>query len=239
MKDLKHIAEDELIAYQLHESADEVSIQRHLESCSSCAESAASIAETLRIFSAEPVPEPDLERNWRRLRGNLSVLSLAQGMRWKDMRWLLWSSAGLATVAVAVLLMISFKPKPSHGFHADQTAALRQGPLTEQPTDPQIANHLDSAERLLTEVNHASGPLDEATRIQAHDLLLKNAVYVRTAHQQGNLGAAAVLENLGRVLTNIDHESATAQGGWHLRLEWNTDGLLLEIRILRQNDNRS
>ena len=102
--------------------------------------------------------------------------------------------------------------------------------------DPQIANHLDSAERLLTEVSHASGPLDEATRSQAHDLLLKNAVYVQTAHQHGDLSEASVLENLGRLLTNIEHESSSDHGSWHLRFAWNTDGLLLEIRILRQND---
>jgi hypothetical protein len=39
-------------------------------------------------------------------------------------------------------------------------------------------------------------------------------------------------------LTNIDHESTSDNGSWHLRFAWNTDGLLLEIRILRQNDNR-
>ena len=50
-------------------------ISSHLENCSECADLSESIAETLRVFSAEPVPQPDLERNWQRLRGNLSVLT--------------------------------------------------------------------------------------------------------------------------------------------------------------------
>jgi hypothetical protein len=54
---------------------------------------------------------------------------------------------------------------------------------------------------------------------------------------QGDLGTASVLESLGRVLTNIDH-APELDDGWHLRLEWNTKGLLLDIRILRQNDAR-
>ncbi|WP_263382112.1 hypothetical protein [Granulicella arctica] len=239
MNKLQHISEDDLIAFHLHESAtgslDENAIRQHLETCVECAELSASIAETLRVFSAEPVPEPNLEQNWQRLRGNLSVLSPAHKSAW---RWLLWPSAGLATAAVALLLIVGLKTKPWAAPHREQATLLRKGPLTDKPTDPQIANHLDSAERLLTEVNHASGPLDEATLSQAHDLLLKNAVYVKTAHEQGDLSEASVLENLGRVLTNIDHESTSEHGSWHLRFAWNTDGLLLEIRILRQNDNR-
>ena len=113
------------------------------------------------------------------------------------------------------------------------------GPLTTQPADPAVADHLDAAERLLTEVNHASGPLDDTTRSQAHELLLKNAVYVRTAQDQGDYAEAAVLDNLGRVLTTIDNSPPEAPHSLlRFRLEMNTDGLLLDIRILRQNDDR-
>jgi len=57
------------------------------------------------------------------------------------------------------------------------------------------------------------------------------------AHDSGDLAEASVLENLGRVLTTMDHEPAR-DSGWHIRFEMNTDGLLLDIRILRQNDAR-
>ena len=51
---MKHFSEEELIAYQLQESSDEVAISRHLEGCSECANLSESIAETLRVFSADP-----------------------------------------------------------------------------------------------------------------------------------------------------------------------------------------
>jgi hypothetical protein len=235
---MKHFPEENLIAYQLHESSNETAIRRHLEECVDCAAVSESIAETLRVFSAEPVPKLDLERNWQRLRGNLSVLGADQpkrfGLRWK----LIWSAIGLAMAALLVVVFIA-----SHGSFTMKTrpnlAINGHGPLTTEPRDPAIANHLDSAERLLTEVNNTQGPLDEITREQAHHLLLKNAIYVHAARESGDVAQAAVLENLGRVLTTLDNEPETPHSTWRLRLEMNTSGLLLDIRILRQNDDRN
>ena len=234
-----HVSEADLIAYQLGESEDAAAVRAHLEVCAGCAAVSSSIAETLRVFSAEAVPEPDLDRNWHRVRGNLSVLSGTprRGLSGLLRGRLLWPAAGLAAAALALMIvgLSVFRTKHFTVPAGDMAAIRRQGPLTATPADPEIARQLDRAERLLTEVNHAQGPLDESTRAQAHDLLLKNAVYIQAAHDRGDLGTAAVLDTLGRVLTNIDHESQAEQSGWHLRLELNTDGLLLDIRILRQN----
>ncbi len=235
---MKHLPEEDLIAYQLHESREQGAIQEHLEHCSECAATSESIAETLRVFSADPVPQANLDHAWQRLRGNLTTLPPQArrrfGLRW---RWM-WPLMG---TVLGALLLVAFVGVHLHRGAERRRATLafhKPGPLTEQPVDPAIANHLDSAERLLTEVNHASGPLDDSTRNQAHDLLLKNAVYVHKAHDQGDFAEASVLENLGRVLTTLDHEPLASDRGWHIRFEMNTDGLLLDIRILRQNDAR-
>jgi hypothetical protein len=236
---MKHFSEEELIAYQLHESQDESAIGRHLESCPECADLSESISETLRVFSADPVPQPDLEQSWQRLRGNLSVLTPERSRGFELLRWSwAWPAAGLATAALLLLSVF--------GLHIHRNSEPRRniavnghGPLTTEPTNPAIANHLDAAERLLTEVNNSSGTLDDTTREQAHSLLLQNAVYVRSARESGDLAEAAVLENFGRVLTTLDNEPPTPHSTWRLRLEMNTSGLLLDIRILRQNDDHS
>lgn len=239
---MRHIPEEDLIAFQMRESHDEGAIREHLEVCEACAAVSESIGETLRVYSAEPVPQANLEHAWQRLRGSLPVLAPAPrrhfGLRLPTSAGPVFGMFGAALLLVIFMTMFvgvrihrgAQRPHADLAFH-------RPGPLTEQPTDPTIANHLDSAERLLTEVNHASGPLDETTRSQAHDLLLKNAVYMHKAHDQGDLAEASVLENLGRVLTTLDHEPALDRG-WHIRFEMNTDGLLLDIRVLRQNDAR-
>ena len=235
---MKHFSEEDLIAYQLHESSDERTISMHLESCSECADLSESIAETLRVFSADPVPQPDLEHNWQRLRGNLRVLTPERPRGFELFRWhWAWPVAGLATAAMILLTVFGTH---IHRIDTRHTIAVNgHGPLTTEPTDPSTANHLDAAERLLTEVNNSSGPLDDATREQAHSLLLQNAIYVRNARDSGDLAEAAVLENFGRVLTTLDNEPPTSHSTWRLRLEMNTSGLLLDIRILRQNDDHS
>jgi hypothetical protein len=236
---VKHFSEDELIAYQLYECANEAAIRAHLEECSGCSDLSESIAETLRVFSAETTPQPDLELNWQRLRGNLGTLTVERPRRfgWLRSGWM-WPSVGfaaaLALLILAAVLHLNRNVVPRHNF-----AINGHGPLTTQPTDPAIADHLDAAERLLTEVNNAPGPLDETTRNQAHDLLLKNAVFVHKARQGGDLAEAAVLENLGRVLTTVNNEPSTPHSTLRLRLEMNTSGLLLDIRILRQNDGQN
>jgi hypothetical protein len=238
---MKHFTEEDLIAYQLHESSNEAAISGHLERCSDCADLSESIAETLRVFSAEPVPQPDLERNWQRLRGNL-IVHTPQQRNLSDLlreHWL-WPALGVAATALIVLGVFGLQthrapaPRPNYAING-------HGPLTTQPAgaamDPAIANHLDSAERFLTEVNNSHGELDDVTRQQASDLLLKNAVYAQSARDKGHLAEAALLERFGRVLTTLDNEPPTPHSTWRVRLEMNTSGLLLDIRILQQNDD--
>jgi hypothetical protein len=236
---MKHFSEEELIAYQLRESSEEDAISKHLESCPECADLSESIAETLRVFSADPVPQPDMERNWQRLRGNLSVLTPElRGFQFLRWHWA-WPAIGFATAALILLAVFGMRFHRSSSEIGRNIAVNGHGPLTTEPTGVSVASHLDAAERLLTEVNNSPGPLDDSTREQAHNLLLQNAVYVRNARDSGDLAEAAVLENFGRVLTTLDNEPSTPHSTWRLRLEMNTSGLLLDIRILRQNDDHS
>ncbi len=226
---MKHIAEEDLIAYQLQENVDAAAIREHLELCPECAGTAESIAETLRVFSAEPVPRANLDHAWQRLRGNLPPLAAAP-RRTPAWRWL--SVPLLAGALLLALMATHHRPvSPNH----DTSAHIGPGPLSEQPRDPDLAAHLENAERLLTEVSHSTGPLDESTRAQAQNLLLTNAVYIRKANSEGDLAEAAVLDKLDRTLTTLQHEPAGS--GLHLRVEVNTSGLLFDIRILQQNDS--
>src|SRR5580698_5460107 len=140
---MKHFSEEDLIAYQLRESSDEGAIFRHLERCSECADLSESIAETLRVFSADPVPHPDLEHNWQRLRGNLPVLTPTRRSVFEFLRgqWM-WPAAGF--VAAALVLFTVF------GMHIHRNGEIKHnlainghGPLTTEPVNPAVANHLD------------------------------------------------------------------------------------------------
>jgi hypothetical protein len=240
MKSSQHVSEESLIELHLDESANAAVIRQHLEGCAECAAMSESIAETLRVFSASVVPPVDLDQQWQRLRGALPRLPVDVRPQRRFPRWLLLAS-GSAFAAIVLILALTYRPLQRMSHDAGANALVRTGPFTNapvEPLDPQIEQQLDGAERLLTVVNHTSGPLDEATREQAHNLLLKNAVYIRMAREEGDPGKAVVLDDLGRLLTNIDHANSPNDSGWDLRLEWNTKGLLLDIRILRQDDSR-
>jgi len=115
----------------------------------------------------------------------------------------------------------------------------RPGPLTVVPVgggDPALAAHLDSAERLLTQVSHAEGPLPAETRTEVHHLLLENALYQQTAQARGDLTTARVMDDLGRVLVSLDAappESASSADTF--RLQMNVGGVLFDLRILDHN----
>jgi hypothetical protein len=114
----------------------------------------------------------------------------------------------------------------------------RPGPLTTMPaaTDPALAAHLDSAERLLTQVSHQDGPLPVETRREVHHLLLQNALYRQAAQSHGDLAEADVMDDLGRVLTSLDAAPPeTASSADSFRLEMNVGGVLFDLRILKNN----
>lgn len=233
-----HPTEQDLILYQLHEAPEEFAIRDHLDLCPTCAEIADSVAHTLRIFSAAPVPTPDLDQAWHRLRPRLPILAVVAAPRSRPLlrRPVLASIAGLA---LAALLLLTFLLPRHHAPTQPTVASFALHPLTPYPVNPAVAAHLDLAERFLTEVSHTSAPLDPSLREQAQTLLAHNALYVQAARNSGDLADAAVLEKLGLLLTAADHASpADIANGWHIRFELNANGLLLDLRILRQNQSQ-
>jgi hypothetical protein len=247
-------------------------MRRRLESDQELAAESEEIAATLRAFCCDPTPvvsEEMQERSWQRVRGSLSVLDVPQRSR----RGWVWATAASSAVAVILLAMVVSGPWSPAGppmgpntpngttspqnwsqkllteLHRQRTPYNnRPGPLTTAPVDavaedPALATHLDMAERVLTEVSHTDGPLHEATRDQVHRLLLENAVYHQSAEQHGDMATAAVIDDLGRVLTSLDAEPVEAELKEHgsnpdaFRLQMNLGGVLLDLRILHHNDS--
>jgi hypothetical protein len=240
------------------------SLRRELESNAELAAESEAIAETLRAFRDAPTPRVDdamLERTWNSVRPSLAVLSPQRPRRF--VMWSAVAASSVAALGVvALLLPMGLRTPRADGVVAanhsplvqNVTAAIdrirgkkpgahpindRPGPLTDQPvdavaTDPQMAAYLDSAERTLTEVSHEQGTPSEQTRTQVHNLLLQNAVYQTSAKERGDLAAAGVMDDLGRVLVSLDAEPP--RKGEHdpdaFRLEMSIGSVLFDLRIL-------
>ena len=240
MKDPEHISDEQLIEFHLDESEDAASIREHVGGCVRCAKASESIAKTLRFFSSDPVPQKDLDRQWRRLRSVLPVGPVGQRKKQQWFRWPLLVP-GLAGATMILILAMRYQQRVELPKHSRSNGFGRSEAVTTVRATPgasQIEQQLDGAERLLTIVNHASGPLQATTREQAHSLLVRNASCIRVAHAESNFANEVVLDNLGRVLVDIDHAGSSSKSGLNMRLEWDTKGLLLDIRILRQDASR-
>jgi hypothetical protein len=96
-----------------------------LEGCADCAGTAESIAETLRVFSAEPVPEANLDHAWQRLQINLPPLSagLPLNSRPSRQRWN-WSWLLLPAASAAILIAVIAIHHQTGRIHSGTTAVF-------------------------------------------------------------------------------------------------------------------
>jgi len=220
---------------------------------------------------APVVSEARMDRSWERVRGSLGVLDAPRRVS-RGWVWATASLSVFAIVLLAAVVTEPWSPvgRPvksaaneslspatwsqklltelDHHKKSAEPYNHRPGPLTVEPVDavaedPALATHLDTAERVLTEVSHTEGPLPLETREQVHRLLLENAVYHQSAEQHGDMATAAVIDDLGRVLISLDAEPGAEEQKEHandsdaFRLHMNLGGVLLDLRILHHNDN--
>ena len=107
-----------------------------------------------------------------------------------------------------------------------------------------VRDHLDRSERLLVELDHA-GPLARGEggplAREATDLLEDNRLYRQTVAASQDRALAELLDRLGRVLVEVAHAPASLQrvGLARMREQMNLDGLLFELRIIRDRHNKS
>jgi hypothetical protein len=254
---------------------NKVRLLRRLEMDAELAAASEEFAAMLRAFSCDAAPvasEEMKKRNWQRVRASLGVLEVSRGSR--GWMWATVCTGALAIAIFTAWIVIPRlsmvrEPVESAKARTDSNGNIEQklmaelqthtraepynhrpGPLTTGPEDavaddPALAVHLDTAERVLTEVSHTEGPLQPATREQVHRLLLENAVYRESAEQHGDMETAAVIDDLGRVLISLDAEAqeVEARRGDEdrdaFRMQMNLGGVLLDLRILHRDDASS
>jgi maltooligosyltrehalose synthase len=101
-----------------------------------------------------------------------------------------------------------------------------------------LTDHLDRTERLLVALEHAdSSDRAENAELQseARELLASNRLYRTTASDAGDPALAGALDRLEGVLAEIANDpNLTAEDLARVRKEMNTEGILFEIRVLRE-----
>lgn len=232
---MTHLTEEELILHYYSEGEDAILVEQHLGECEACQRLYKSLEVTLAGMDALTVPErgPGYEaRVWARLEPELPRRRFWQGaLTWR------WATAG---AALATLLVVAFvagrstAPPPRPVPIADRLPSDQRALLTA------VGTHLERSQMMLTELANASGtgPLDISfEQERAANLLGENRLYRQSAAGAGDALVADVLDELERVLLEIEHAPPRISPAEldDLRLRLRAEGILFKLRVLSSN----
>jgi hypothetical protein len=202
----------------------------HLHQCVECRERYDSLR---RILSAVEMPAPERGREygrevWKRIESRIDERHPRRFARWA------------IPVAAAVVLAAG------GAFEAGRLYQTKHQP---PPTDSggaerillvAVGDYLERSQIVLIELANAdpNEPLDiSVDQTRARDLVAENRLYRQTAERTGQAGIASLLEELERVLLEIEHAPSTIapEELRQLRHRLRDDGILFKMRVTGAN----
>lgn len=236
---MKHLSEEEIVLHYYGDADDEMEIRRHLAECSACRSEFERLQSLLGSVPQVEVPEPGSffeEKVWLNIRDRLPEKPAGAKSLWVAGRK--WALAGLMAMLLAgAFLAGRFWPgRPPQAVKVNAPVA-----------DPQrvvlvaVGDHLERSQMLLVEIMNADDKsvLDEATEMQARDLLNTNRLYRVSAEQAGDPRIAHLLDQLGRVLAEIANTPSQVSDSdlRDIRARIQSDGLLFKVRVVGSEVN--
>ena len=233
---MTHLTEEELILHYYSEGEDRTPAEQHLGECESCQTLYKSLEMTLDGVDALTVPErgPGYESQvWARVH---AALPARRGF-WLHVPVWQWAAAGTVFAGLLVLAFVagrSSAPVPQPAVTAEKFPSEERALLTA------VGSHLERSQMMLTELANASGagPLDISfEQERAANLLGENRLYRQSATGAGDAMVADVLDELERVLLDIEHAPSTISPAEldELRLRLRAEGILFKLRVLGSN----
>jgi len=227
---MKHLSEEDLILIYYGEPGVSKEAHAHLAECGQCKTAADSLAQTLDLCDEWSVPTPDAgfeRRVWQSRRS------------WSMPRaWIGLAAAAVLLIAAFLLGRGSRTPQPaseSKSFIAGLSNQARERIL-----EISLADHLDRAGMLLTEISNAgdSGPLDFATeRGRAQDLVEEGRLMRQTLARQGAGPTLTFLDEVERFLLEVANapDSVSVREVRELQERIGSSSLLFKVRVIESN----
>jgi hypothetical protein len=253
---MKHLSEEQVVLH-CYGDAEDAEVRRHLAECHACREEFDRVQALLKQIEPTPVPEPPAifeEKTWLELRDRLP--RKAGGFRqwfpsppktgapdtpwvwaWWGGRWALAAAAAILVIAAAFLAG-RFWPRPEvQNVENQPTAANAQRVVLVA-----VGDHLERSQMLLVEVMNtdAEGPVDlSSEQKQARDLLDANHLYRVSAQRTGDPQMERLLDELGRVLTEIANSPSEVLPSdlQQIRARIQSDNLLFKVRVVGSEVN--
>ena len=233
---MKHISEEDLVLLYYDEPGVAPDLRRHLRECGECTAAAQKLARELSVWNEWTVPEADPELGhsvWAAIAPRMEV----PAARWHRFRWLKFAGA----VAVMTMLLIAafIAGRASRHPHPSMTAGLSKQ-ARERILAISLADHLDRAEMLLTEISNASES-DAAEvsddRGRAQDLVEEGRIMRQTLAREGDSSTLALLDEVERFMLEVANspEKLTPVEMRQLRERIGSGSLLFKVRIIESN----
>lgn len=218
-------------------------IGAHVAACPECTARLAELRAVLRAAESIPVPERGESYGrevWARIAPRLSeertprshpIFSWLPSLSVLAAPRTLILAGSLAAVAVAAFLAgrLAFTAPPAPPVRTAQAGRDRV-------LFADLASHLDRSEAVLLELVHGSGSDGDVAAEQARltDLLPANRLYRQTARRSGQAAVSGLLEEIERVLLEVEHgpTQLTDAERETLRRRIDSEGILFRLRIL-------
>jgi len=237
---MKHMTEEELIAYREGVAEQRTVISDHLAACKECRGELARIEAVLAALDTLPVPDPGADYGrqvWKEIAPRLAEKPGRWWQVWLESRRL--AAAG-GIVALIVAAFVAGRITNRRGA-VDNIASKEQ--VRERILVVAVGEHLGHSERMLVELSNAApdGPKQKEVDIsaeqrRAEDLLQENRLYRRTALQEGDAGLASVLDELERVLLDVAHspDEVTPAQLEAIQKKIEARGILFKVRVVNK-----
>ena len=235
---MKHMTEEELIAYKEGVAAQRAVIAQHLAACEECRAELERIEAVLAALDTLPVPNPgdDYGRHvWQQIAPRLSERPARWWQEWFEPKRLA-AFGTLAAIIVAAFLLGRYSKDKGMPDTIANTEQIRERVLVVA-----VGDHLSKSEMFLVELSNAqpnSSPQKlvniSAEQRRAEDLLEENRLYRQTALQEGDKVMASTLDELERFLLDVANspdEITTAQLE-KMRQKIEARGILFKVRVV-------
>jgi hypothetical protein len=237
---MKHMSEEELVAFRDGERKGREAFATHLQECAECRREMERIEAVFAALDALPVPDPG-EDYGRRVWQQLAPQLREKRARW----WEAWFAPGrlVAVGATAALVISAFwlgrvtkTPNPGEPDIADA------GKVRERVLVVAVGEHLGRSEMVLVELANTQPRQGQrfvnisAEQKRAEDLVEENRLYRQTALQEGDAAMASTLDELERVLLDVANgpDEVTPAQFEAIQKRIEAQGILFKVRVVRQ-----
>jgi hypothetical protein len=236
---MKHMTEEELIAYRDGESRGRETFKAHLKECAECRREMQRIEAFFAALDAMPVPDPGEDygpRVWQKIAPRLPEKRAA----WWEVFFEPHRLAAVGVMAALVLLAFFIgrisKKTPAGPDVADA------GKVRERVLVVAVGDHLGRSEMVLVELANTEPEKGQklvnisAEQKRAEDLVEENRLYRQTALQEGDTAMASTLDELERVLLDIANspDEVTPAQFEAIQKRIAAKGILLKVRVVKQ-----